>query len=730
MSKKRYPPDPYAEREANKYENPIPSREYILASLEKAGILLKFEELSDLLGITEDNAQGREALKRRLRAMERDCQILRNRKGGYGLIEKMDLVPGVVVAQRQGYGIVKPDDRSADIYLSATDMRKAFHGDRVLAHVTRAEQRGRREGIIAEIIERAVTEIAGRYMQENGVSFVIPDHKRIQTPILIPTESTVEVQPGDMVLTRVVHYPAHSYDSAIGEIIEVLGKHGDPGLEIEVSLRNYGIPHAFSEEVLQEIAGLSSVVPESAKKGRKDLRDLPLVTIDGEDARDYDDAVYCEPLKSGGWRLYIAIADVSYYVKPGTALDAEAKERGNSVYFPDRVVPMLPEILSNGLCSLNPNEDRLCMVCEWTITEEGELNRYRFYDAVMLSKARLTYTKVSKILEENDQELREEYKHVVPQIENLHKLYLALRKHREIRGAIDFESEETRVIFGADKKIERIVPVQRNIAHRIIEECMLAANVGAARFCAKDKLPILYRVHEKPSEEKLTDLRAFLGELKLNLRGGKAPKAEHFSEVIETIKGRPDAHLIQTVMLRSMMQASYNPENIGHFGLAYRAYTHFTSPIRRYPDLLLHRVIRHELAKEHGHAEEGALYTHQEMVGMGEHCSVTERRADEATRDVLYWLKCEYMLDKVGETFEGIISGVTGFGVFVQLKDIYVEGLLHISELSGDYYLFDAKSHRLVGRLTGKVYQLGMPIKVLVDRVDLGDRKIDFSLAQ
>lgn len=730
MTKKPYSPDPYAEREASKYENPIPSREYILAALEKAGKLLKLDELAEIVGITEENAEGREAFKRRLRAMERDCQILRNRKGGYGLIEKMDLVPGVVIAQRQGYGIVKPDDRSSDIYLSATDMRKVFHGDKVLVHITRAEQRGRREGIIAEIIDRAVMEIAGRYMQENGVSFVIPDHKRIQTPILIPVESTVEVQPGDMVLTRIVHYPAHSYDSAIGEIIEVLGKHGDPGLEIEISLRNYGIPHAFSEAVLQEIADLSNVVPEAAKKGRKDLRDLPLVTIDGEDARDFDDAVYCESLKKGGWRLYVAIADVSYYVKPGTALDAEAKERGNSVYFPDRVVPMLPEILSNGLCSLNPNEDRLCMVCEWTITEEGELNRYRFYEAVMLSKARLTYTKVSKILEENDEELKEQYKQVVPHLENLHKLYLALRRQREIRGAIDFESEETRVIFGADKKIERIVPVQRNIAHRIIEECMLAANVGAARFCAKDKLPILYRVHEKPSEEKLTDLRAFLGELKLSLRGGKAPKAEHFSEVIEKIKDRPDAHLIQTIMLRSMMQASYNPDNIGHFGLAYRAYTHFTSPIRRYPDLLLHRVIRHELEKEHGREEEGILYTHQEMVGLGEHCSVTERRADEATRDVLYWLKCEYMLDKVGESFDGIISGVTGFGVFVQLKDIYVEGLLHISELAGDYYQFDAKSHRLVGRLTGKVYQLGMPIKVLVDRVDLGERKIDFSLAQ
>jgi len=730
MTKKHSLKDPYAEREASKYEKPIPSRELILSVIEKAGTLVKFNELRDLLEFPEEDEESRESLKRRLRAMERDGQILRNRKGGYGLIEKMDLIPGTVIAQRQGYGFVKPDDRGSDIYLSANDMRRVFHGDRVLAHITREEKRGRREGVVAEIIHRAVTEIAGRFINENGVMYVIPDHKRIQTPIMIPPESTSTAQPGELVVVKIVHYPLHSYDAAIGEIINVLGIHRDPGLEIEVALRNYSIPHQFGEDVEKEIAGLSPIVSEESKKGRKDLRDLPLVTIDGEDARDFDDAIYCEPLKNGGWRLYVAIADVSHYVKPNTALDTTAHERGNSVYFPDRVVPMLPEILSNGLCSLNPNEDRLCMVCEWTITPEGELNRYRFYDGVMRSVARLTYTNVGKILEQKDEKLRKQYEKLLPQLEDLHQLYFALRQQRELRGAIDFESEETRVIFGKNKKIERIVPVERNVAHRIVEECMLAANVAAARFCAKDKLPILYRVHDKPSEEKLADLREFLGELKLSLRGGKIPKAEHFREVIEKIQNRPDAHLIQTVMLRSMMQASYSPQNIGHFGLAYRAYTHFTSPIRRYPDLLLHRVIRHKLEMERHQLESPLMYSEQEMTVLGEHCSMTERRADEATRDVLLWLKCEYMLDKVGETFEGIISGVTGFGVFVQLKDIYVEGLVHISELSEDYYQFDSKSHKLVGRLTGQVYQLGMPVKVLVDRVDLDDRKIDFSLKQ
>jgi ribonuclease R len=726
MTKKRFLHDPHAEREAEKYENPIPSREFILAVIESQGKLVKFNDLCELLSLEHDEDQ--ESLKRRLRAMERDGQLLRNRKGGYGLIQKMNLIPGRVVAQRQGFGFVRPDEGGEEIYLSSSDMRRVFHGDRVLVQLTRVEKRGRREGVVAEIIDRAVAEIAGRLVNENGIIFVIPDHKRIQTPILITPESASKAKVGDLVVVKITHYPEHRMDNAIGEIIDVLGAHRDPGLEIDVALSNYGIPNQVSEGVENEIKGISPIVSEEAKAGRKDLRHLPLVTIDGEDARDFDDAIYTEPLKNGGWRLYVAIADVSYYVKPNTALDMQARERGNSVYFPNRVVPMLPEILSNGLCSLNPNEDRLCMVCEWTITADGELNRYRFYEAVMRSQARMTYTNVAKILEQKNATLRKQYKAIVPHLENLHQLYFALRKQRIARGAIDFESEETRVIFGKNKKIERIVPVERNVAHKIVEECMLAANVGAARFCIKDKLPILYRVHENPSEEKLTDLRHFLAELKITLRGGKKPKAENFREVIEKIQDRPDTHLIQTVMLRTMMQASYNPENIGHFGLAYRAYTHFTSPIRRYPDLLLHRVIRHQLAIEQNKAKNKTLYTHEEMITLGEQCSMTERRADEATRDVMYWLKCEYMLDKVGETFEGIISGVTGFGIFVQLKDIYIEGLVHISDLSEDYYQFDSKSHKLVGRLTGKIYQLGMPLKVKVDRVDLDERKIDFSL--
>lgn len=721
MSKKKFI-DPHAEREAQKYEKPIPSRELIMEYLQECGKLLKREQLIEALGLTEPEQQ--EALKRRLRAMERDGQLVFTRRGGYGLAGKMDLVRGRISGHKEGYGFLIPDDKSADLFLSAREMRAVFDGDKVLARVTGIDKRGRREGAIAEILERNTCTLVGRFWQDGGIAFVSPENKRIVQDIVIAHDAENGAQPGQMVMVEITTQPTVR-TQAIGRVIEILGEHMAPGMEIDVAIRSYNIPHSWSDEVIAEIANLQEEVADQDKAGRVDLRDLALVTIDGEDARDFDDAVYVEPRPRGGWRLVVAIADVSHYVKVNSALDGAAYERGNSVYFPNEVVPMLPEILSNGLCSLKPNVDRLCMVCDMTISKSGKLTAYRFYEAVMHSQARLTYTLVAKLLENPLRDVK--YEPLLPHIQNLHTLYQALRVSRAARGAIDFETTETRVIFGENRKIEQIVPVQRNVAHRIIEECMLMANVSAARFLLKQALPTLFRVHNGPTVEKLQDLRAFLAEIGLRLPGGKVPEPRDYGALIKEIISRPDARLIQTVLLRSLSQAVYSPENLGHFGLAFDAYTHFTSPIRRYPDLLVHRAIRYALSQN---KKQTFYYDHAAMVQIGEHCSITERRADEATRDVLDWLKCEFMLDKVGQEFDGIITNVTGFGLFVELRSIYVEGLVHVTALKNDYYHFDPKKHRLQGERTGTLYRLGDAIKVRVARVNLDNRQLDFELIE
>jgi ribonuclease R len=448
------------------------------------------------------------------------------------------------------------------------------------------------------------------------------------------------------------------------------------------------------------------------------------VTIDGEDARDFDDAVYCKKTPKG-WKLLVAIADVSHYVQVNTALDTEAKNRSTSVYFPEQVIPMLPEILSNGLCSLNPEVDRLCMVCELYIDAEGKVIRSGFFNAVMRSHARLTYTNVAKILVDGNKTLAKKYASLVPQLEELYSLYKVMRKQRELRGAMDFDTQETQIIFGEDRKIEKIVPTQRNDAHKLIEEFMITANMAAARYLIRNKMPHLLRVHEGPGTEKLLNLKSFLNELGLVLGGGDKPTPLDYMHLLDSVQGRADAHLIQTVLLRSMSQAVYSPEIKGHFGLALDAYAHFTSPIRRYPDLLVHRAIKHCLLNK---PAKSFVYGLPDMVVMGEHCSTNERRADEATRDVVSWLKCEYMLDKVGEEFTGIITAVTGFGFFVELNDIFVEGLVHITNLPQDYFHFDAKSHQLKGERTGTCFRLGDKVNVKVARVDLDEKKIDFDL--
>ncbi len=739
--------DPEAAREAEKYENPIPSRELILQHLGERGSPAAREELVEEFGLESD--EDIEALRRRLRAMERDGQLIYTRRGTYAPVDKLDLVCGRVSGHRDGFGFLIPDDGSDDLFLSPAQMRLVFDGDRCLARVAGLDRRGRREGAIVEVISRAHESIVGRYHIESDVGFVVPDNPKIQQEVLVTPGRALDAKPGQFVEVKITHWPTQRFQPQ-GDIVEVIGNYMAPGMEIDVALRSFDIPHVWPEAVLKEAARLKPEVEEKDKHKRVDLRHLPFVTIDGEDARDFDDAVYCEKpggwkLLTGGFRLYVAIADVSHYVKVDSALDKEAVVRGNSVYFPERVVPMLPEELSNGLCSLNPHVDRLAMVCEITLSKSGKMTDYQFYEAVIHSHARLTYNKVSAMLEQpksaEGKRLSAEYAEVLPHLKQLYSLYKVLLKARHTRGAIDFETQETRIVFGADRKIAAIKPTERNDAHKLIEECMLCANVATAAFLQKHEIPALYRVHDAPPLERQEKLRAFLGELGLSLHKGKeGPTPKDYQALLEKIQGRPDFHVIQTVMLRSLSQAVYSAENHGHFGLNYEAYAHFTSPIRRYPDLLVHRAIRSVIRsrRDTPHVRrEGApsmpkarIYPYDEaaLEQLGEQCSMTERRADEATRDVVNWLKCEFMKDRVGETFPGVITAVTGFGLFVELTDIYVEGLVHVTAMPGDYYHFDPLHHRLSGERSGRSFRLGDSVEVRVMCVDLDERKIDFEL--
>ena len=721
MAKRRLK-DPYAERESAKYENPIPSRELILELLGQQEGPVHLQELASLLGLSADDEL--EAIRRRVGAMLRDGQLVRDRRDCLGVAEKMDVVAGRVIAHPDGFGFLVPDAGGDDLFLSAKQMRSLLHGDRIMAHVIGVDRRGRLEGAVVEVLERANNRVVGRFCLEHGVGIVIPDNKRITQDILIPAEWRGGALDGQIVVAQIVDQPTHR-SQPIGKLVEVLGDHMAPGMEIDVAIRAHELPLEWPAPVQTQIAGIHSEVAEADKEGRVDLRNTPLVTIDGEDARDFDDAVYCER-RGKGWRLLVAIADVSHYVAADSPLDREAHNRGNSVYFPGRVIPMLPEALSNGLCSLNPQVDRLCMVCEMYVSSTGAVQRFRFFPAVMRSHARLTYTEVAAMVQDRDKETRRAHRDLVPHLDNLHALFNVFSARRDSRGAIDFETTETRIMFGREKKIERIVPVVRNDAHRMIEEYMIAANVCAAEFLLANQMPALYRVHSGPSDEKLTNLRSFLSELGLSLGGGDDPQPKHYSKLLGQVRERPDAHLIQTVLLRSMSQAVYSPDNLGHFGLAYEAYTHFTSPIRRYPDLLTHRAIRNLL---NGRSVKRYRYSPSDMLVFGEHCSMTERRADEATRDALDWLKCEYMMERVGDEYDGLITGVTSFGIFVELDDIYVEGLVHITSLNKDYYHFDPVKHRLVGERTKMTYRLADKVRVKVARVDLDRKQVDFDLA-
>jgi ribonuclease R len=708
-----------ATREAQRYEFPVPSREAVMDLLRERAQPLSFADITQALGVSGE--RDLEAFSRRLRAMERDGQLLRNRRDLYGLPNKMDMVAGRVVGHPDGFGFLIPDEAGEDLFLSARDMRAVLHGDRALARVVGVDQRGRREGVIVEVLERAHKTIVGRFATVQRMGFVVPEDRRIAQDISIAPGDEGGAREGQIVVAEITAQPTRR-TQPVGRIVEVLGEHMAPGMEINVAIRKHNIPHVWPVDVEREAAQFAPEVPEAAKQGRVDLRKVPLVTIDGEDARDFDDAVFCER-NAKGWRLVVAIADVSAYVQPGTALDQEAYQRGNSVYFPRNVIPMLPEALSNGLCSINPEVDRLCMVCEAHVSPTGKIQQYQFFEGVMRSQARLTYTKVAAMLVEQDPTLRQQYASVVPHLEELYALYQALHKERFKRGAVDFDIPETRIVFDAERKIERIEPTERNDAHRLIEECMLVANVCAAEFLSKHKVPAPYRIHEGPPPDKLSDLRTFLFELGLTLGGGDEPKATHYSKLIDAVAQRPDARLIQTVLLRSLSQAMYSPDNIGHFALGYENYTHFTSPIRRYPDLVVHREIKNILARRPTRLDDA---TAQEL---GRHCSLTERRADEATREVTRWLKCEYMQDHVGGEFDGIISGVTEFGLFVELSEVYVDGLIHITALGNDYYHFEPKQHRLIGERTRRSFRLGDPVRIRVVKVNLDEMKIDFELA-
>ncbi len=709
--------DPFAHLEAKRYQNPVPSREYILQTLQEIGHPESFNYLTKRFKV---KTEQHEAFERRLNAMVRDGQIMKNRRQKFGLVTKMNLRRGSVFVDPDGNGFVNLDKSNERIFLDPKQMRLVFPGDKVLVRMTDAMAMGCHSGIIVEILDRGDTILVGTLFEQAGAMFISPDNKGINKDILIPPSELNHAKAGQVVEVKCLIPAVPNFRrTMIGRVVKILGDHLDPGLEIDIAIRAHGIPHEWPNAVVKEAQKFPKRVPAQDKEGRKDLRHLPFVTIDGIDAKDFDDAVFAESVGKNGWKLFVAIADVSHYIKPDSALDAEAERRGTSVYFPEHVIPMLPEALSNGLCSLKPKVDRLAMVAEMRVDKDGKLLRSRFYPAVIKSHARLTYTHVTEVLQGED--VREKY---LPQLIELHELALVLIKLRTKRGAIEFDFPEPYIVFDEDKKIEKLVIRERNIAHRIIEECMLLANVTAANFVAQNEIPCLYRTHGSPKEDKLKDLKKYLKELGFKLGGGKDPQPHHFSVLMNQIKHREDAKILEKMLLRTMQQAVYSSDDIGHFALAYQSYTHFTSPIRRYPDLIVHRAINTILARRK------KLYPYQEnqMKLLGEHCSKTERRADMACWDVIAWLKCEFMRDKVGQEFVGHINTAVAFGIFVELRDYFIEGLVHVTALKNDYYHFDSIRHQLKGERTGVVYKIGDEVKVRLVRVNLEEKQIDFEL--
>ena len=698
--------DPHYLREAEKYESPIPSREHILSFIQKRPKSKR--QLFELLSIEDEQ---KKAFERRLRAMVRDKQLSCNKNGVYRPFSNRGLISGTVIANPKGFGFVSLDKGGKDLRLSSQQMKLVFHGDKVKVRLLNRK-------LDAEIVQvtQTVKTLVGRLHINQDECYVVVDDRRIKHEIDI-VELIEGCTDNQVVVVEVLNSPTLE-KNASGRITSIIGNYLDEGVEVDSAIHRHEIPAIFGDKALEESAKLPNKVLTKDKKGRVDITHLELVTIDGEDSRDFDDAVYAIPSKNG-WKLMVAIADVSHYVKEGSQLDAESLERGNSVYFPHRVVPMLPESISNGLCSLNPELERLCMVCEMEIDSLGSLLEYKFYSAVMLSHARLTYTEVNEMLENKKSKLRKKYKKIENNIDFLYGLYQTLRISRQKRGVMDFDRIESQILFDDQGKIENIVARKRNDAHRLIEECMLMANQAAAKYLQKENEDFLYRVHPKPTPEKVEITRQFLTAIDLRLDGGLEPESSDFAKLLKNASGREDENIIKTVVLRTMKQATYTPNNEGHFGLAFEDYAHFTSPIRRYPDLLVHRAIKRALSNKHRERS-------NKMVELGAHLSMTERRADDASRDVEQWLKCEYMRDKVGESFNGVISGVAGFGLFVELTEIFVEGLISVRDLKEDYFIYDDVHHQLSGQRGGRIYRLGDLIKVKVASVNLDDRKIEF----
>ncbi len=716
--------DPHARREAEKYENPIPSREFVLAYMRERLAPVTAEELLAHFDLRDPDQAL--ALERRLGAMCRDGQLLQNRRRQFVVVNERELLRGHAMAHPDGFGFFVPEDGSEDMFLSPRQMRAVMHNDRVLVALSGIDRRGRKEGAVVEILERRTEYLVGRLFRERGVSFLVPHNRRYTQEVLVPEQAIGGARSGDMVVVRVVEFPTETRQP-IGEVSEVLGPPNAPGMERAIAIRGHGLPYEWPDEVLTELTRWTDEISPAqiAEAGRKDLRELPLVTIDGSDARDFDDAVYARKTQTG-WKLYVAIADVSSYVVPGSALDQEALHRGTSVYFPREVIPMLPEKLSNGLCSLNPNVDRLCLVAEMVVSGTGEVSRATFYPAVMNSKARFTYDEVADILAHPDSPARRKRGRArVQDLENLYALYRVFRQRREQRGAIELDTVETQMTFDAQGKITDIFPRTRNEAHKIIEECMIAANVAAAKHLLRHKMPALYRVHDGVKPDKVEDLQTFLMQFGLVLPDVEKLSPGDFSRLVASIGDVPERNLIETVLLRSLKHAEYLAENKGHFGLALPAYAHFTSPIRRYPDLMVHRAIKHIAA---GGKRNSFHFSPSQVASIGEQSSMTEKRAEEASRDVVLALKCQFMQDRVGEEFDGIITGVTSFGLFVELQDVYVEGLVHITGLGPDYFQFDPVRHRLMGERTRQVFQLAGRLRARVVRVDIDDRKIDLEL--
>ncbi|WP_395788512.1 ribonuclease R [Aquimonas sp.] len=723
---KRPPPvvtvvDPFAEREASRYALPIPSREAILAHLEAQGEPVTAENIAADLQLTADDRF--DALCKRLGAMLRDGQLLMNRRGGYAVARKLDLVPGIVLANADGFGFLRPDARGDDIFLPPAQMRQVLHGDRVLVSVTGLDRRGRPEGAIVEVLERRTQRLVGRFQETDGIASVVPDDRRIHQEILIPPTARGDARTGQIVVCEITQAPS-SNRLPLGKILTTLGEFLTPSLAVEMAIHGHDIPHVWPQEVLEQAAVVPIEVGEAERGVRIDLRETPLVTIDGETARDFDDAVYCEAT-GNGFRLVVAIADVSYYVRPGTALDDEAQKRATSVYFPGFVVPMLPETLSNGICSLNPKVDRMCFVCDMDIDRDGRVIRSSFYEALMRSHARLTYNQVWQAIGEDDAAAQAQLGAVLPHVRTLYTLYKALENQRHRRGAIEFETTEVEFRLGPAGEVIQAAPQPRNDAHKLIEECMIAANVEAAKCLLGAHMPAPYRVHDRPPESKYAELLEFLRGFGLKLPEWSKVTPAGYTALLRKIRKRDDAMLLETVLLRSQAMAVYQPENIGHFGLALEAYAHFTSPIRRYPDLLVHRAIKHAIRG--GHANQ-YLYAAHDMAALSLQCSERSRRAEEAEREVDERYRCAFMERHVGAEFDGTIAGVTSFGLFVELNESRISGLVHVTQLPNDFYHFDPGKKLLRGERHGVVHQLGDSVRVLVLRASIEDRKIDFRL--